>query len=131
MDEDEPIGILLSQHMLCTVHTLDLVATTDADKALDKDGIYKKHHRLAFGKAQASWNKQSRHGNGLSCLSTTHENIFRRVIVIYWYLRIIIHAVELMTKKIYSKKAIKLIGTKDCYQFCAKYCIAKSSSQSA
>ena len=72
MDEDEPIGILLPQHMQCAAHTLNLVATMDADKALDKDGIYKKHYPSAFGKAQALWNKQSRNRNSLSYSLTMH-----------------------------------------------------------
>ena len=48
---DEP-GIMLPKHMRCAAHTLNLVATTDADKALSKCGIYKKYYRSAFAKAQ-------------------------------------------------------------------------------
>ena len=41
-------------------HTLNLVATTDAGKTLNKYAIYKKYYRSAFAKAQEKWNKQSR-----------------------------------------------------------------------
>jgi len=62
-DGDEATDILLPKHMRCAAHTLNLVATTDANKALQQDAVYKKNYRLAFGKAQELWNKQSRCAN--------------------------------------------------------------------
>ena len=46
--------------MRCAPHTLNLVATTDAGKTLNKCAIYKNHFRLAFATAQEIWNKQFR-----------------------------------------------------------------------
>ena len=43
----------------CATHTLNLVATTDAGKTLNKCAIYKKYCLSAFAKAQEIWNKQS------------------------------------------------------------------------
>ena len=48
------------KHIRCASHTLNLVATTDAGKTLNKFAIYKKYYHLAFAKAQEIWNKQSR-----------------------------------------------------------------------
>ena len=84
MDENESIGILLPQYMRCAVHTLNLVATTDADTAPDKDGNYEKHYQLAFGKAQALRNEHW-YGKGLSYSLTMHENMYQRVIAIYFF----------------------------------------------
>ena len=50
---------LLPKHMRCAAHTLNLVSTTDADKALQGNG-YRSVYRSAFAKAQQLWNKQSR-----------------------------------------------------------------------
>jgi len=44
-------GILLPQHMRCSTHTLNLVATTDAE-----DVIYKRVYHQAMAMATAKWN---------------------------------------------------------------------------
>ena len=51
----------LPSHMRCSAHTLNLVATTDADKALASDPDYKRSCKSVFAKAQELWNKQSRY----------------------------------------------------------------------
>ena len=52
-------GILLPQHMRCSTHTLNLVATKDAEGALS-DAMYKRVYRQAVAKATAIWNACSR-----------------------------------------------------------------------
>lgn len=56
----EDVGVILPKHERCAAHTLNLVATSDAGKALNNCSTYKKHYRSAFAKAQQLWNKQSR-----------------------------------------------------------------------
>ena len=46
--------------MRCASHILNLVATTDAGKTLNKCPIYKKYYCLAFEKTKEIRNKQSR-----------------------------------------------------------------------
>ena len=50
--DEEGVGVFLPKHMHCASHTLNLVATTDAGKTLNKCAIYKKHYRSAFTKTQ-------------------------------------------------------------------------------
>ena len=47
---EEGVGIFLSKHMRCASRTLNLVATTDAGKTLNKCAFYQKYYRLAFAK---------------------------------------------------------------------------------
>jgi len=60
--ENSPVmavaGILLPQHMRCSTHTLNYVATTDAEGALSHV-IYKRVYRQAMAKATAKWNSCS------------------------------------------------------------------------
>jgi len=49
----------LPRHQRCGCHTLNLVATVDADKA-ESDLHYKKVSRSTFGKCQGLWNKYGR-----------------------------------------------------------------------
>ena len=49
----------LPVHTRCAAHTFNLVATVDADNALD-DGLFKSMYRKAMAKAQALWNHQNR-----------------------------------------------------------------------
>jgi hypothetical protein len=56
--EDEPNS--LPKHMRCAAHTLNLVATKDAEKALVDDSCFKTVWRKAMGKAQSLWNAQNR-----------------------------------------------------------------------
>lgn len=51
-NENEDIDIVLSNHMPCAAHTLNLVASTDTTKI--KDLAYKKISRSAFGKQKYS-----------------------------------------------------------------------------
>ena len=49
----------LPPHQRCACHTLNLIATTDAEKA-EADATYKKLYRSTFAKCQALWNKYGR-----------------------------------------------------------------------
>lgn len=49
----------LPKHMRCAAHTMNLMATVDADKALD-NGSFKAIWRKTMSKAQAFWNVQNR-----------------------------------------------------------------------
>jgi len=56
--DNEDVDIVLSNHMPCSAHTLNLVATTDTTKITDL--TYKKISRSAFGKLSSFWNLLSR-----------------------------------------------------------------------
>lgn len=58
LDENEDFDIILSNHMTCSAHTLNLVATTDTTKIIDP--AYKKISRSTFGKLSSFWNLLSR-----------------------------------------------------------------------
>ncbi|XP_042216587.1 uncharacterized protein LOC121862388 [Homarus americanus] len=57
----------LPKHLRYTAHTLNLVATTDAEKAFS-DNNYKANHS-AFGKALSLWNKQHRSSQASDIMS--------------------------------------------------------------
>ena len=52
--------IVLPNHIRCAAHTLNLVATTDAKKALEKSPAFKRLNHLVMGKCSALWNCGSR-----------------------------------------------------------------------
>ena len=56
----ELAGTMLPKHMRCAAHTLNLITTTDAEKALHGTSLYRNVCGAAFAKAQEAWNKQSR-----------------------------------------------------------------------
>ncbi|KAL7826789.1 hypothetical protein AOLI_G00319980 [Acnodon oligacanthus] len=60
LEEDSGLEYQLPQHQRCAAHLLNLVATTDAAQAEEKNGTYKWLLRAAFGKCQALWNKTGR-----------------------------------------------------------------------
>lgn len=55
----DPQEFELPPHQRCACHTLNLVSTSDADKA-ETDPAYKKVSRSAFAKCQGLWNKYGR-----------------------------------------------------------------------
>jgi len=57
-NDNEDVDIILSNHMTCSAHTLNLVATTDISKFTDLN--YKKISRSAFGKLSSFWKLISR-----------------------------------------------------------------------
>lgn len=61
-EQDDSDTIILPEHQRCCSHTLNLVATTDAAKALDMDNsrAYKKMYREVMGKCDALWNLTNR-----------------------------------------------------------------------
>jgi hypothetical protein len=58
LEGDEDVSIL-PKHMRCAAHTMNLVAATDAEKALD-DEKYQEASTSAMKKARLLWNAQSR-----------------------------------------------------------------------
>jgi hypothetical protein len=62
-NEGNDDDIILGPHITWCVHTLNLIATKDADKTLnnfENSCIYKKIYRSAFAKVQTFWNLPSR-----------------------------------------------------------------------
>jgi len=58
-DSQSEVEYSLPCHQRCACHTLNLIATGDADQA-ESDPQYKKASRQCFAKCQALWNKYSR-----------------------------------------------------------------------
>jgi hypothetical protein len=70
---------LLPPHMRCAAHTLNLVATVDANKALeDKDTPFKTIYRRTMAKAQGLWNAQSR---SVPVADMIHDVLHKRLVV--------------------------------------------------
>lgn len=59
-NNDGTTAVVLPPHMRCCSHSLNLVATTDASKALVDDKKYKRVHNLAMAKCSGLWNLTSR-----------------------------------------------------------------------
>lgn len=59
LDEDDGFQFQLPKHQRCACHILNLIATTDASKAMSNDA-YKKLYYSTFAKCNALWNKWSR-----------------------------------------------------------------------
>jgi hypothetical protein len=59
-------------HLRCAAHALNLVSTSDADKA-ETDAAYKKISRSAFAKCQALWNKYGRSALAVEAVTDTLE----------------------------------------------------------
>lgn len=57
---DDIDDVVLPQHITCISHSLSLVATCDANKALEANLRYKNFYQSAFSKAQSLWNAVSR-----------------------------------------------------------------------
>jgi hypothetical protein len=70
-------GVILPSHMRCCSHTLNLVATTDADVALS-DQAYKKVYRSSMAKATAVWNATSR---STKAADAAYDIVKRRFVV--------------------------------------------------
>lgn len=77
-DIDIMSDINLPTHMRCAAHTLNLVATKDADMALKNDSVFKKAFRAVMAKAQALWNIQNR---STVAADTIYAAIKRRLVV--------------------------------------------------
>lgn len=60
LEQDNGLEYQLPKHQRCACHLLNLVATTDAEIAEQKNDTYKRLSRAAFGKCQAMWNKTGR-----------------------------------------------------------------------
>ena len=58
--EDDETAVVLPPHMRCCSHTINLIATTDVNKAVNFDKKYKKIHNQAMAKASALWNLTNR-----------------------------------------------------------------------
>lgn len=57
--EEEELNVFLPLHHQCAAHTLNLIATTDLDKAASQ-GVSRKLYRSAMSKCAAIWNKANR-----------------------------------------------------------------------
>lgn len=58
--EHEELNFFLPPHHRCAAHTLNLIATTDLDKAASQQGVSRKLYRSAMAKCAAIWNKAHR-----------------------------------------------------------------------
>ena len=58
--EDDETAVALPSHMRCCSHTINLIATTDANKAVNVDKNYNKIHNQAMAKASALWTLTNR-----------------------------------------------------------------------
>ncbi|XP_067267095.1 zinc finger BED domain-containing protein 4-like [Chanodichthys erythropterus] len=58
-EEEEELNFFLPPHHRCAAHTLNLIATTDLDKAASQ-GVSRKLYRSAMSKCAAIWNKAHR-----------------------------------------------------------------------
>ncbi|KAB0795331.1 hypothetical protein PPYR_12170 [Photinus pyralis] len=59
----------LPVHMRCAAHTFNLVASKDADAAL-QNSVFKGPYRIAMAKSRALWNLQSRSTVAADCINT-------------------------------------------------------------
>uniref|UniRef100_A0AAY4DRN2 Transposase n=1 Tax=Denticeps clupeoides TaxID=299321 RepID=A0AAY4DRN2_9TELE len=56
----EELNFFLPPHHQCAMHTLNLIARTDLDKAASQQGVSRKLYRSAMEKCAAIWNKAHR-----------------------------------------------------------------------
>ena len=84
-NDEEGVEVFLPKHMRCASHTLNLVATTDVGKTLNKCTIYKMFYRSAFAEAQEIWNKQSRSSKASDFIKHHTCFLFQVPIVTKWY----------------------------------------------
>jgi hypothetical protein len=59
-NEQPMSGIVLPTHIRCASHTLNLVGTTDANKALKNSATFSRLNHAAMGKCSALWNTCNR-----------------------------------------------------------------------
>ena len=57
---DTDSDLYLPPQVRCAAHTLNLICTTDADKALTEDKPYSRIYHGSFAKCQALWNAVKR-----------------------------------------------------------------------
>jgi len=82
--EDSPEQLFhLPKRQQCAVHTLNLVATKDAEKALENK-TFKALSRKVFAKCQALWNKQSRSTLAADEIRAKCTKLFSIPIMIRW-----------------------------------------------
>ncbi len=77
LEEAEQEGIHhLPPHHRCAAHTINLIATKDADKALKSSATFARLSRSVFGKCQAMWNMQSRSSQFADKVDSTFKLYF-------------------------------------------------------
>ncbi|RXM30783.1 Major facilitator superfamily domain-containing protein 3 [Acipenser ruthenus] len=67
----------LPKHQRCACHTLNLVATSDAEEAINASDSFKRISTVTSGKCQALWNKQSRSTQASDLISATLGRLFQ------------------------------------------------------
>jgi len=73
----------LPRHRRCDRHTLNLIATADADKA-ESDTPYKKVSRSTFAKCHALWNKYSRSAMAVEAVNDAYRLGLKRPNATRW-----------------------------------------------
>ena len=81
---EEVVGVFLPKHIRRASHTLNLVATIDAGKTLNKCATYKKYYHSAFAKTQEIWNKQSRSSKASDAIKDNISFLFQVPTVTQW-----------------------------------------------
>jgi len=73
----------LPPHQRCACHTLNLIATTDAEAA-ESDAAYKKIFRCTFAKCQGLWNKYGRSAMAVEAVNDAYGLGLKRPNVTRW-----------------------------------------------
>lgn len=71
--DDEEVAITLPHHETCCSHTLNLLATVDADKV--SNSTYKRLYRAALGKCTAIWNAVHRSSKAADAVKQVTEKV--------------------------------------------------------
>ena len=101
----------LPRHHRCACHTLNLIATTDADKA-EENPQFKKVSRSAFGKCQSLWNKYGRSATAVETVTDSFGLGLKRPNATRW--NSVFMATERLTRIINEK------GDDELRSVCAK-----------
>jgi len=69
-DDEYMIGVNLPAHETCVSHSLNLLATTDANKACEADSTFKRTYRAGLAKCTAIWNATHRSSKASDAVKT-------------------------------------------------------------
>ena len=107
---------LLPPHQRCACHTLNLIATTDAEKA-EADAAYKKVFRSTFAKCHALWNKYGRSAMAVEAVTDAYGVGLKRPNATRW------NSVFMATERLL--RLIKDRGDDEFRNVCTKLDVAK------